>query len=58
MNIAVETHTPSQPVIVVGVLVALLAMSIYFIPADTHSAFWLMSLAYVVSALGSVVRTE
>jgi len=58
MNIAVETHAPSQPVIVVGVLVALLALCVYFIPADKHSAFWLMSLANVVSALGSVVRTE
>ena len=38
MNMAVEVHAPSQPVLVVGVLVALLALVLYFMPgANTHS---------------------
>jgi len=58
MNMAVEVHAPSQPVLVVGVLVALLALVLYFIPGgNTHAAFWLMALAYVVASLGTVVKT-
>ena len=58
MTMAVEVHAPSQPVLVVGVLVALLAIIYYFVPgANTHYAFWLMTMAYVVSALGTLVRT-
>jgi uncharacterized membrane protein len=59
MNIAVETRAPSQPILVVGVLVALLAIILYFIPGagNANNAFWLMALAYVVSALGTIVRT-
>ena len=58
MNMAVEVHAPSQPVLVVGVLVALLALILYFIPgANTHAAFWLMTIAYVVASLGTVVKT-
>jgi hypothetical protein len=55
---AVEVHAPSQPVLVVGVLVALLALICYFIPGkNTNIAFWLMTLAYVVASLGTVVKT-
>jgi len=58
MYMAVEVHAPSQPVLVVGVLVALLALVLYFMPgANTHSAFWLMTFAYVVASLGTVVKT-
>ena len=58
MSMAIEVHAPSQPALVVGVLVALLAIILYFIPGTyTHYAFWLMTIAYVVSALGAVVRT-
>jgi hypothetical protein len=58
MHMAVEVHAPSQPVLVVGVLVALLALFLYFIPgANTNYAFWLMTLAYVVASLGTVVKT-
>ena len=58
MNMAVEVHAPSQPVLVVGVLVALLAIIYYFVPgANTHYAFWMMTLAYVVASLGTVVKT-
>jgi hypothetical protein len=58
MNMAVEVHAPSQPVLVVGVLVALLALIYYFIPgANMHTAFWMMSAAYVVASLGTMVKT-
>jgi hypothetical protein len=57
MNIAVETHAPSQPVLVVGVLLAMLALILYLVVDNTHYAFWVMGLAYLVSALGTVVRT-
>jgi hypothetical protein len=58
MNMAVEVHAPSQPVLVVGVLVALLALILHFISgANTNYAFWLMTLAYVVASLGTVVKT-
>jgi hypothetical protein len=57
MNIAVETHAPSQAVLLVGVFAALAALTYYSI-ADVDVAFWLMTLAYVVSALGAVVKTQ
>ena len=58
MNTAIEVHAPSQPVLIVGVLVAILALILYFIPGpNTHYAFWLMALAYVVASLGTVVKT-
>jgi hypothetical protein len=58
MNMAVEVHAPSQPVLVVGVLVALLAIIYYFVPgSNTDIAFWLMTFAYVVSSLGTIVKT-
>ena len=58
MNImTVQTHAPSQPVLVVGVLVALLAIIHFFIPGSNHNiSFWLMTLAYVVAALGTVAK--
>ncbi len=58
MNTVVETHAPSQPVLVAGVLVALLAIIHYFIPGSNASiSFWVMTLAYVIAALGTVVKT-
>ena len=56
MNIAVETHAPSQAVLLVGVFAALAALT-YYSMGDVDVAFWLMTLAYVVSALGAVVKT-
>jgi hypothetical protein len=56
MNMAIEAHAPSQPVLVVGVLVALLAIILYFL-SGASGAFWLMTLAYVVASLGTVVKT-
>jgi antibiotic biosynthesis monooxygenase (ABM) superfamily enzyme len=58
MNMAVDVHAPSRPALVVGVLVAMLALIYYFIPAaNTHIAFWLMTTAYVVASLGAMVKT-
>jgi uncharacterized integral membrane protein len=59
MTMAVEVHAPSWPVLVVGVLVALLAIILYMLPgANVHYAFWFMTAAYVVASLGTVVRTK
>jgi uncharacterized protein involved in cysteine biosynthesis len=56
MNI--EVHAPSQLALVVGVLAALIALALYFLPGtNVHTAFWLMTTAYVVSALFIVVKT-
>jgi len=59
MTRGIDVHAPSQPVLVVGVLVALLAIILYFVPgiANENYAFWLMALAYVVSSLGTIVKT-
>ncbi len=57
MAMAVEVHAPSQPVLVVGVLVALCALIYYFMGANTHIAFWMMTAAYVVASLGTMVKT-
>ncbi len=57
MAMAVEVHAPSQPVLVVAVLVALFALIYYFIGANINIAFWLMTAAYVVASLGTMVKT-
>jgi hypothetical protein len=45
----------ASPVLVVAVLIALLAIIHYFIPGSNHNiSFWLMTLAYVVAALGTL----
>jgi hypothetical protein len=56
MNIAVETHAPNQQVLFVGVFAALAALWCYSLgDGYTDAAFWLMTLAWVVSTLGAVV---
>ena len=59
MTRGIDVHAPSQPVLVVGVLVALLAIILHFVPgvANADYAFWLMTLAYVVSSLGTMLKT-
>jgi hypothetical protein len=40
------------------VVVALLALICYFIPGNyTNIAFWLMTMAYLVASLGTIVKT-
>jgi hypothetical protein len=54
----IELHAPDWPVLVVGVLVALLSIILYFVPGlYVDYAFWLMTAAYVVASLGTMVRT-
>jgi hypothetical protein len=54
----IELHAPDWPVLVVGVLVALLALIYYNVPgSDKDIAFWLMTAAYVVASLGTMVKT-
>jgi hypothetical protein len=55
MNIAVETHAPSQQVLLVGMFAALAALWCYSLgDGYTDVAFSLMALAWVVSTLGAV----
>jgi hypothetical protein len=54
----IEVHAPSTLVLVVSLALAVLAMVSYFVaPADIHIAFWVSILAYVVAALGTMVKT-
>jgi hypothetical protein len=56
MNI--EVHAPSTLVLVVSLALAVLAIVSYFVaPNDLHMAFWVSILAYVVAALGTMVKT-
>ena len=55
----VEIHAPSTLVLVVSLALAVLGMVCYFVatPNNLHVAFWLVIMAYVVAALGTVVKT-
>jgi hypothetical protein len=54
----IEVHAPDWPVLVIGVLVALIAIILYFVPGHyVIYAFWLMTAAYVVASLGTIVKT-
>jgi hypothetical protein len=55
----VEIHAPSTLVLVVSLALAVLGMVCYFVatPNNLHVAFWLVIMAYVVAALGTLVKT-
>jgi hypothetical protein len=55
----VEVHAPSMAVLVVSLLLALIALIGIFvaIPVITPIAFWLAFIAYVILALGTMVKT-
>jgi len=55
-----ELHAPSQLVLLVSLLLAVLALVCYFVvtPATVAFPFWLAILAYVVAALGATVKTS
>ena len=55
-NMKIEIHAPSTLVLVVSLALAVLAIIGYFV-ADAHVAFWIGILAYVIAALGSMVKT-
>jgi len=57
MNI--NLHAPSMPIFVVSLVLAVLALLGYFvmIPYVTLYGFMLAIIAYVVLALGNVVKT-
>jgi hypothetical protein len=56
MNI--EVHAPSTMVLVVSLALAVLAVIGYFVsPTGVHISFWVAILAYVVAALGTMVKT-
>jgi hypothetical protein len=59
-NLAIEVHAPSLLALLVGVLTALVAVFFYINPTVSHHvdyAFYLMTLAYVVTSLFSLLRT-
>ena len=56
---SVEIHAPSTLVLVVSLALAVLGLVCFFVatPSNVHIAFWLAIMAYVVAALGTVVKT-
>jgi len=58
MNI--EVHAPSMLVLVGSLFLAFIALigAIVAIPGVTAFAFWLAFMAYVILALGTIVKTE
>jgi hypothetical protein len=52
-----EIHTPSMPVLVVSLVLAVLALVCYFAAPITPFGFWIAIMAYVVLALGITVKT-
>jgi len=52
----VEIHAPSTPAAVISLVIAVLALLGYFIAPETPAGFLIAMLAYVVLALGSMVR--
>jgi hypothetical protein len=55
----IETHAPSTLVLVVSLALAVLALVCYFVatPDNLFIAFWAALMAYVVAALGALVKT-
>jgi hypothetical protein len=49
-------HTPSWPVVIVSLVLAILALIGYFV-GSTDVGFWIAIFAYVVGALGVMVKT-
>jgi hypothetical protein len=55
----IEAHAPSTLVIVVSLALAVLALVGYFVvtPDNMALVFWISMMAYVVGALGTMVKT-
>jgi hypothetical protein len=55
----IEAHAPSTLVIVVSLALAVLALVCYFVvtPDNMPVVFWISMMAYVVGALGTMVKT-
>jgi len=53
-----ELHTPSMAIVVISLLLALIALISVFvmIPIISPVAFWLALIAYVILAVGTMVR--
>jgi len=47
-------HAPDQPPVVVSLLLAILALTGYFV--NVRAAFWIVMFAYIVGALGVLVE--
>jgi len=53
----IEVHAPSTPVLVASLVLAVIALLAYFLTEGTPVPFWSAIMAYVVMALGSMVKT-
>jgi hypothetical protein len=55
----IEAHAPSTLVIVVSLALAVLGLVCYFVvtPDNMPIAYWVSMMAYVVAALGTMVKT-
>ncbi len=58
----IEIHAPNKLVVVVSLVLAVLALICYFVaivPSKSNIAiaFWIAIMAYVVAALGTMVKT-
>jgi len=56
-DMELQLHAPSMPVLVISLVLAVLALVFYFVAPATPFGFWLAIMAYVVTALGSAVKT-
>jgi hypothetical protein len=59
-NMSIGIHAPSLISVVVSLALAVLAVICFFVitPANMHYAFWISIMAYVVGALGVMVKTD
>ena len=55
----IQIHAPSMLVLVVSLALAVLALVYYFVATidNLFIAFWVALMAYVVAALGALVKT-
>ena len=56
----IELHAPSQMVLAVSSILAALALVCYLVatPATLGIAFWMLLVAYLVAAGGTILKTS
>jgi hypothetical protein len=54
----VEIHAPTKLVLLTSLAIAVVGLVCFFLvsPNNMHIAFWIAILAYVVAALGAIVK--
>jgi hypothetical protein len=53
----VELHAPTTLLLVISIVLAVLALLCFFVVTNTATAFWMALTAYLVMALGTIVKT-